>query len=440
MGVKPLTNNYEQNNYNAYVERLDGQVARAVDLGSDVQHPTVGDASSIYSQDIDWDNSDFTDWVGDPEQLFKNPFSTSIVNNTSNNPKQIILAFKRTGNALQIGFGENNGGDFSNLKVSLLGSGGATRGIYDDSTDNTLRTSRNAIFENELYNSLLIEFHTSSIVSLSNITIQKSKYNTTQIQGKDDNGSFHIVKTTPNGYLAISDNSSGLAIAKGDVVGHSNISKFGQNAALNTSTYEDIWDGGGSYPYPADGTAPITHIYSTDNNDTEPIEIQCLDITGALTIQTKTLTGTTVVELDTPAWRVFRMKNEGTSDIVGVVHASDSGKVVSYAQIQNGNNQTLMALYTIPLGKTGYLQQGTNSIIGTNRGYSISGRMLMRPHGGVFQLKRTFGLSTDGTSFMIMPFPVPGKIPALTDIRVEAISSAAGGGLNTTFELVLVDD
>lgn len=158
-----------------------------------VQNPLPADGDSIYNKDIDLDNSDFTNWTGNPEILFQSPFSASITNNTSDNPKQIILAFNRTVNALQIGFGENNGNTFSNLKISLLGSGGATRSIFDESADNTKRTSRNAEFENELFNSLLIEFHTADPVSLSNITIQKARYNLSQIQGRVKDGLFKTV-------------------------------------------------------------------------------------------------------------------------------------------------------------------------------------------------------------------------------------------------------
>ena len=132
--------------------------------------------------------------------------------------------------------------------------------------------------------------------------------------------------------------------------------------------------------------------------------------------------------------------NTAGTDNAGIVYASDSGKAVSYAQIAVGNNQTLMALYTIPAGKTGYLIQGTNSLIGTNRNYAVSGKQLMRPYGGVFQLKKTFGLETDGTSFMVLPHPLPSRIPEKTDIRVSAISSTAGSGINTTFEILLVDN
>lgn len=169
-----------------------------------VQNPLNTDNSSIYTQDIDFANSDFTDWVGDPTKLFNSPYSSSIVNSTSSNPKQIVLAFNRTVNALQIGFGENNGGDFSNLKISLIGSGGHTRAIYDLSTINDKETSKNAKFTNELFNSILIEFYTADTVSLSNITIQKSNYDTVQIEAKKPDGEITIVNSNVFGNLLVS--------------------------------------------------------------------------------------------------------------------------------------------------------------------------------------------------------------------------------------------
>jgi len=242
-------------------------------------------------------------------------------------------------------------------------------------------------------------------------------------------------------YRSLAQTPFMLRVSKGEIEGHSIIQKFGQNDNLNTSTYEDIWDGGGTYTYPADGTAPITHIYST-GADVQPIEVQGVDINGSLVIQTITLTGTTVAALTTPLWRVFRMKNVGVIDIGSgnVVHASNSGKAVSYAQIQNGNNQTLMALYTIPLGKTGYLYQGTNNLSDVTRGVSASGRVTMRQYGSVFQLKKTFGVSSDGSGFIDVPNNFPTKIPERTDIRVSAIASANGVVLNTTFEILLIDN
>jgi len=266
------------------------------------------------------------------------------------------------------------------------------------------------------------------------------------LTGETPGGTFVNVQTTAAGNLKVgveemeleSQTPFLLRVAKGEIAGHSIVSKFGQNDDLDTS-YQDVWDGTGTYNYPADGTAPITNVESTDDDDDTDLEIQGLDINGDLVIQTVTLTGSTLVTLPTPLWRVFRMKNVGAVDYVGIITAENAGNSITYAIIEVGNNQTLMALYTIPNGKTGYLLQGTNSIVGTNRTYTINGRLTMRQYGGVFQLKKTFGLSADGTSYMVLPHPLPGRIPGKTDIRVSVVSSATGG-VNTTFEILLIDD
>jgi len=267
------------------------------------------------------------------------------------------------------------------------------------------------------------------------------------ITGKKTDGTYDNVHLTngSNMKVSIEEYESGvdspfyLKVAKGLVDGHSIVNKFGQNTALNSSTYEDVWDGGGVYSYPADGTAPITNVESTSASDTTDLEVQGLDIDGTLVVQTVTLTGTTLVTLPTPLWRVFRMKNVGAAEYVGIITADNAGTTITYAIIQIGNNQTLMALYTVPLGKKGYLLQGTNMLIGTNRTYTVDGRMTMRQYGGVHQLKKTFGLSADGSSYIVVESPLPGGMPARTDIRVSAKSSATGG-INTTFAILLVSE
>jgi len=253
-------------------------------------------------------------------------------------------------------------------------------------------------------------------------------------------GVFVNIGATGSGNLRTTDAENGLAISKGDVIGSSVIHKFGQNDAVGIAAYEDVWDYGGDYSYPADGTAPVSHIKSSSASDTEPIEVQGLDINGDLVVQTKTLEGTSLAQLVTPLWRVFRKKNVGTSDLVGNVDSVNSGDTIVYSRIQISYNQTLMALYTIPNGFTGYMLQGTNSLVGLARDYALNGRLSMRLYGGVFQVKKTFGLDTNGTSFIIMPFPVPAAIPAKTDIRVSAICISKQGGVNTTFDMVLVEN
>ena len=231
-----------------------------------------------------------------------------------------------------------------------------------------------------------------------------------------------------------------LEVAMGNIEGQSFINKFGQNDDIGTGAFEDIWDVGGDYPYPADSTAPITHIDSDNAADTVEVSVQGLDINGALVEQLVTLTGTTPVALTTPLWRVFRMLNNDAVDIVGDVQAIDVGDTTIYAQIQNGNNQTLMALYTIPAGKTGFFLKGSSGLGGVLPAYDIDGKVWARDFGKVWQVKHTFALSSAGTSYIQQQFPIALPMTEKTDVRFAAKSSRLGGIVNVTFDILLVDN
>ena len=446
-----------------YIADVNSNDELQVNLSSvDVQNPLPIDGDSVYVKDLDIDNctaSGFTFDVGSGteqeviESMVSDVF-TGKSNASTDNPKTIYLQFKRPILTASFGINSAPGKYFSNTKI-VLGQGEHTWTAFDDSADNTQHQIYLFPIEPVKFSSMEITFHTANEIGIGLIGIFKNIEVAARIQALKPDGTVADVQATTNGNLKFSleeyDSTfltnplpvqgMELLVSKGLISGYSVEYKFGQNEDLNTATYEDIWDGGGIYTWPTNGTAPITHIYST-GVDVQPIEIQGLDINGILTSQTITLTGTTVAALTTPLWRCFRMRNVGTLDIgVGnIVHASDSGKVVSYAQINNGNNQTLMAIYTIPAGKTGYLYQGTNNLSDVTRGVSASGRLWMRQYGGVFQVKKTFGVSSDGSGFINVKNIFPVKLPARTDIRIDGISSANGVTMNTTFEILLIDD
>ena len=378
-----------------------------------VQYPLQVDGDTVYCKDVWISESDTTNWTGGDACVLFEDLHTVLVNETTDNPKEILIHFNRTIPTTVFGIGAHTG-DFSNVKVIGLLSGMLEFTIVDESSDNTKYSTNQYDIPAVGLNAIKIQFHTTDTVSISNLFITKAQARVSRITGQKPDGTFAEFQATTKGNFKVSieeyepdailDQDFMLAVARGKIPGASTVEKFGQNEGLTTS-YEDIWDVGGTYIYPADGVADITHIVSTDNADTEEIEVQGLSSDGTLTIQTKALTGQTPVQLDTALWRVFRLKNEGAIDLAGTVCASDNAGAtagvpdgVCYAQIVNGNNQTLMSLYTIPLGKTGYIYQGTSSMIGTVTTYSISSRLWMREYGKVFQLKKTFGLQSTGAS------------------------------------------
>ena len=256
------------------------------------------------------------------------------------------------------------------------------------------------------------------------------------------------------------NNIDGLDIAKGDVVGTTYVHKFGEAADFDTGDNEvTVWDGandallgGGAMPYTYSATADIDTI-SSSAGDTVDIEVQGLDTNWALVTQTKTLTGTTDAELATPLIRVFRMKNVGATALSGTVYLRTNGSAATSgvpdtantvrAIIGIGNNQTLMAVYTVPAGKTAYMDSFYAGTSGANKTTNYRIKLLARPTGTVFQVKHVSSLAQDGTSHFKHPHYVPKVFAAKTDIEITAQILAAGvtaAGVSSGFDLILVDD
>jgi hypothetical protein len=428
---------------------LDPQYTVPVDLTNiDTQNPLNIDGDSVYPHDVDFTNSDFTGWIGDTSVLFESPFSTSITNSTATNPKQIVLALNRTTKALQLGLGENNSGDFSNVKISLLGSGGTARAIYDQNADPTKRTSLNAEFEDEVFNSVLIEFYTADPVSLSNITIQKSTYISAQIQGKDENGDFQSARVTSDGFLISADFM--LEIAKGNVLGHSIYRKFGRIASIQATTPADCWEYGvtsGAELYTWSTTAAIDSISSSNAADTELISITMLDANYVEFTQTVNLQGQTRVPI-TPGLRLNRVYNANGSATLGDVYVyentaivagvpTDVTKVRGFFSISG--QQSLQSIYTVPAGKSAYLYELKTSMGGRKVGFATY-EAYLRTVGSIFLIKDTFDLSATGTSSQSEVFGTPRFFPEKTDFRPLITVDTNDLGFSVSFVLVLVDN
>jgi len=269
-------------------------------------------------------------------------------------------------------------------------------------------------------------------------------------------GFTNPVNANSNGQLFVTNPA--LQIATGELTGITYVHKFGSAPNFDTGDLlVTIWDGADDAFIDAmnltySTTADIDTISSSDNSDTQLIEIQGLDANWNLVKQTKTLTGTTEATLDTPLLRVFRMKNLGATDNAGhiYVYVNDIsvGGVPALstdvrAIMQPGNNQTLMASYTIPNGKKGYLTSFYAGNNGAKKSSDYEIELRLRPTGGVFQIKHLSSLFEDGISQWNYMYQVPEPLAAKTDIemRGQALTAAiTEATLAAGFDLILVDD
>lgn len=223
------------------------------------------------------------------------------------------------------------------------------------------------------------------------------------------------------------------------------VHKFGYHPDLALNTEEDIWDfTEAAYTFSA--TADITQISSSDDGDGQDIEIQGLDASWNLVKQTITLTGQTPATLTTALIRVFRMKNIGTTTLAGTVYLFITGADVVdgvpdtdsevRAVINIGNNQTLMAIYTIPNGYVGYLTSWF-AVAPFKTTNVCNVRMYRRSFGGVFQIKEISATSTLGAIGFNRKYEIPEKISAKTDIKITGNSSSNNSTLSAGFDIVL---
>lgn len=270
---------------------------------------------------------------------------------------------------------------------------------------------------------------------------------------------FINIQATPSNNLRVTDAESGLAIAKGEVVGTSFIHKFGNAPDFDQPDGKiTVWDGADdgtaweNMIYDYSTTAAIDSISSNNAGNTQTLQILGLDTNWEMISQTKALNGQNRVALDTPLRRVFRMINIGTVNLAGHVFCfenvalaagvpSDPSKI--RAIIDDGNNQTLMAVFTIPAGYTGYMRDWYASLAGGSKDSAYEIDLIARPFGQVFQLKHRASIVDTGTSYIQHKYQEPGVYTEKTDIEMRCAALAVGvvgASLSAGFDIVLVEN
>jgi hypothetical protein len=270
---------------------------------------------------------------------------------------------------------------------------------------------------------------------------------TRKIPVYDDYPQIGRVRLDPSLALA---NSDPLLIARGLVTGISQVNKFGENPDSAVNGTEDVWDGGGTYVFPT--TADITHIRQAVDQAAmrgATIQVQGLDTDWALTLQDVVLdatNSTTPVALTTALKRVFRMKVQANVVTTQNIELRNVGGGTTYAIIRAGFNQTLMAIYTVPAGKTAYITQyyADNTVTATRHPDSVKINLWMadRAAGYEFQIKHQRGIPLQGDGFN-HPFMPPMKITEKTDIKISATvvgSAGEDGNPHAGFDLILIDN
>lgn len=221
-----------------------------------------------------------------------------------------------------------------------------------------------------------------------------------------------------------------LQVSRGQIQGHKTLFKFGNNSDIN-GTLETIWSQGGIYAYPA--AATVMKVSSSDANDdaagtgARTVTVFGLDVnynevseTVELDGQTEVLTTTQFIRVN----RAFVVTAGSGGTAAGTIYVG-TGTVTAgvpatiYAVITLGENQTTMALWTVPAGYTLYITGGTFSAASNNAAQYVLGKFVVRPFGGVF---RNAADITVNSNVFRYDWEIPLAIPEKTDIEARAIA------------------
>ena len=247
---------------------------------------------------------------------------------------------------------------------------------------------------------------------------------------------------TPHNFLQL--------VSEGKISGYKIIHKFGRNPAVGTSGFETIWNEGGSYTgFNATQAETIT-IVSDDANDTllgtglRTLVLFGLDTDFLEQTEVIELNGTNPVTSQLSYIRCDRAKGLSSG---GGTYGSNLGNITIrqsittaniFAVIPIGYGSTMIAAYTIPAGKRGYIMTQA-SAIANKQAAVVEVRLKAKVPGSVFTVNGEAALNSQGTGFIERKFRLPGQLPPKTDFFIEAEASATVA-VSSFIDILLVDE
>lgn len=238
-----------------------------------------------------------------------------------------------------------------------------------------------------------------------------------------------------------------LAVALGQVPGHSRVVALGNNPDVDTGAHEDIWPGGGIYPWQT--AAVAMEAVSDSANDTSAgtgartITVDGMDNDYVTVSQTVTLDGVTPVALPTNLRFInaVRVATAGsTTNNVGTVTVRVVAGAVTQATIRPGYGIAQQAIYTVPAGFTLFI---TSTVFSINRSSGV-GRFatfatMFRTSTAVTRMPLELSIGQD------IPYRHEGRLPIIVtektsfSLRCTSVSTD-NTDLTAGFEGILKDN
>jgi hypothetical protein len=232
------------------------------------------------------------------------------------------------------------------------------------------------------------------------------------------------------------DEAFELNVARGKTRGASTIHKFGATPGQSTNTTATVWDKADTlYPWTAFSTPGVlVAAQSNASDNAKVVTIIGLDSNWDLIEEDFTLSSSGPVTGTKIFKRVFRGFVKIGDTNVGQLNFSRGGTEV--LRINAGLGQTLMSIYTIPNGYTGYLYQG---VCTAQSNADATGYMYVRYNstGTAFRVGHTFEVSGGGGEYFYK-FAFPIEMPQHSDIDIRLTSRSNNGRYTAAFDMLLL--
>jgi hypothetical protein len=236
-------------------------------------------------------------------------------------------------------------------------------------------------------------------------------------------------------------------VAQGLVPGSKIIQKYGKNPNVSNGSYSTIWNGGGAYTGFPTGAETVTIISSSVNDVATTgtglwtLRLYGLSAAGLEQTEDIIMNGTTAVTSTLSYLRLSRAKGLTAGTLQhndGDITIRQSITIANiFAVLPATYNTTMIAAYTIPADKYGYLLSQRAAIANKNAA-TVEMRMQVRTPSTLFTVNGEAALNSVGAGYISMEFKVPTKMQPLTDIFIEADAST-GVAVTAFMDILLVD-
>jgi hypothetical protein len=227
-----------------------------------------------------------------------------------------------------------------------------------------------------------------------------------------------------------------LQVSRGLIAGHKRVFKFGYNGLIQ-NVEETIWDVGGLYAYPSSAVTMTATSSSGATDEDVQVTIQGLDASYNELSETVTLNASGTATTTGSFLRVYRAFVASGTASAGNITIANGG--TTYAYVSSADQQTLMALWTVPAGYTAYLFQTDVTAFTEQNNKFATVQIQTRELNGVFRTRDKFAIVENShRQEYVAPIPIPEK----TDIRIRAIASSSNADLEVSagFDIIYIEN